>query len=72
MAAFLTEAGTFRDFGSFAALTNVPYGMRALAPGSDMKPLTVYEVMKPIPNVLSVPAFPWFGQIGQDSSINFR
>jgi len=39
--------------------------MRALPPGTDaMKPLTVYEVVKPIPNVPTGPAGPAFGELG--------
>ena len=39
--------------------------MRALPPGTDLsKPLSVYQVVKPINNVPSGPAAPWFGELG--------
>jgi hypothetical protein len=61
---FFDESGTFKDFGSFVAPENVPYGMRALPPGTNMKPLSTYEVVKPIPDVPSGPAAPYFGELG--------
>jgi LysM repeat protein len=60
----IDESGAFSDFGAFAAPEGVPYGMRALPPGSNMKPLSTYEVVKPISDVPSGPAAPWFGELG--------
>nr|WP_274517543.1 glycohydrolase toxin TNT-related protein [Pseudomonas sp. GM48] len=61
---FFDEAGSFKDFGSFVAPVDVPYPMRALPIGTDMKPLSTYEVLKPIQNVPSGPAASAFGEIG--------
>lgn len=38
--------------------------MRALPPGTDSKPYTIYEVLKPIPNVQESKIAPWFGELG--------
>ncbi|MCW0350872.1 hypothetical protein NB701_004234 [Pantoea ananatis] len=38
--------------------------MRALPPGTNNKDYTVYEVLKPIPNVQERKIAPWFGEIG--------
>lgn len=38
--------------------------MRALPPGTDSKPYTVYEVLKPIPDVQESKIAPWFGEMG--------
>jgi hypothetical protein len=61
---FLDEAGEFKDFGTFVAPDDVPLPMRALPRGSEARPYTVYEVLKPMEDVPSGPAAPWFGQIG--------
>ena len=60
---FFDESG-FKDFGSFTAPENVPYGMRALPPGTDLKPYSTYEVVKPIPDVPSGPSASYFGELG--------
>ncbi len=62
---YVDETGTFNDFGSFVAPANVPYGMRALPPGTDLRPLSTYEVVRPIHNVPSGPAASYFGELGQ-------
>ena len=41
-----------------------PYPMRALPPGSNQKPYTIYKVLKPINNVVASKIMPWFGEIG--------
>lgn len=41
-----------------------PYPMRALPPGSNQKPYTIYKVLKPIDNVAASKIMPWFGEIG--------
>ena len=41
-----------------------PYSMRALPPGSNQKPYTIYRVLKPIDNVAACKIMPWFGEIG--------
>jgi hypothetical protein len=61
---FFDETGTFKDFGTFVAPKDVPYPMRALPPGTDLKPLSTYVVVKPIQNVPSGPAASYFGEIG--------
>ena len=38
--------------------------MRALPPGSNRKPYTIYRVLKPIDNVAASKIMPWFGEIG--------
>ncbi|MGC0871251.1 glycohydrolase toxin TNT-related protein, partial [Pantoea agglomerans] len=50
--------------GKYTSPVGTPYSMRALAPGTETKPYTVYEVMKPIPRVLESKIAPWFGEIG--------
>jgi RHS repeat-associated protein len=50
--------------GTFTSPVGIPYTMRALPPGTNLKPYTVYEVMKPIPNVSSSKIAPWFGELG--------
>ncbi|MFN4327720.1 MAG: TNT domain-containing protein [Limnobacter sp.] len=37
---------------------------RALPPGTDQKPLSVYRVVREIPDVPSSPAASYFGEIG--------
>lgn len=62
---FFDETGAFTDFGNFVAPVDVPYEMRSLPPGADVtRPLTTYEVLKPMPDVLSGPAAPAFDQLG--------
>jgi hypothetical protein len=61
---WIDENGQFQDKGSFVAPHDVPYEMRALPAGTDLKPLSTYEVLKPIAQVPSGPAAPWFGQPG--------
>lgn len=61
---FVDDTGSFTDFGSFTAPANVPYGMRALPPGTDRTPLSIYEVVQPIVDVPSGPAAPYFGELG--------
>ena len=62
---FVDEGGAFNDFGNFVAPVEVPFGMRALPESSLAKPLSTYEVVKPVPDVLTGKAAPWFNQIGQ-------
>ena len=38
--------------------------MRALPPGSNRKPYTIYRVLKPIDNVAASKIMPLFGEIG--------
>jgi len=61
---FVDESGKFRDYGTFVAPKDVPYPMRALPPGTDNRPLSVYKVVKEIPDVPSGPAAPYFGELG--------
>lgn len=38
--------------------------MRALPPGSNQKPYTIYRIQKLIDNVAACKIMPWFGEIG--------
>ncbi len=51
------------DGGRFLAPSDTPYEARALAPGTESKPYTVFEVLKPIPAKGGKIA-PWFGAPG--------
>ena len=51
------------DYGSFASPEGTPYSQRALAPGTDLKPYSVFEVIKPI-KVKFGEIAPWFDEIG--------
>ena len=62
---FFDNTGNFQDFGNFVSPSNVPYGMRALPFGTDLtKPLSFYEVLKPITDVPTGTAAPAFGELG--------
>lgn len=50
--------------GRYTSPVGTPYSMRALPPGTDSGPYTVYKVMKPIPNVAESKIAPWFGEMG--------
>jgi len=50
--------------GTFVSPIGTPYPMRALPPGSNQKPYTIYRVLKPIDNVAASKIMPWFGEIG--------
>jgi hypothetical protein len=49
--------------GTFDSPEGTPFEMRSLPPGSDLKPYTIYEVVKPF-EVYSGRVAPWFGQSG--------
>ena len=51
------------DFGSFTSPEGIPYEMRAVAPGTDLKPYSVFEVVEPI-NVKAGKIAPWFDESG--------
>ena len=36
------------DYGSFTSPEGTPYEMRAVAPGTDQRPYSVFEVVEPI------------------------
>ncbi|WP_202615177.1 TNT domain-containing protein [Serratia ficaria] len=63
--------------GTYTSPVGTPYPMRALLPGTNTKPYTVYEVMKPIQNVMESKIAPWFGDMGMgtqyklDSSVQY-
>ena len=42
---------------------------RALPPGSNQKPYTIYKVLKPIDNVAASKIMPWFGEIGLGDTV---
>ena len=50
--------------GTFVSPVGIPYPMRALPPGSNRKPYTIYRVLKPIDNVAASKIMPLFGEIG--------
>lgn len=51
------------DGGSFVSPQGTPYSNRSLPMGSDEKPYTVFEIVKPI-EVQSGKIAPWFDQPG--------
>ena len=51
------------DFGSFTSPEGIPYKMRSVAPGTDLKPYSVFEVVEPI-NVKAGQIAPWFDEPG--------
>ena len=51
------------DFGSFTSPEGIPYEMRAVAPGTKLKPYSVFEVVEPI-NVKAGKIAPWFDEPG--------
>ena len=63
------QNGTLLDiygsaFGQFLSPAGTSNWARALPPGVEKLTLNTYIVTKPIENILSGPAAPWFGQIG--------
>jgi filamentous hemagglutinin len=58
------EKGNFTDQGKFVAPIDVPFDQRALPDSSLKSPYRQYEVLKPIPEVNSGSAAPWFGKPG--------
>ena len=51
------------DYGSFTSLEGTPYEMRAVAPVTDQRPYSVFEVVEPI-NVKSGSIASWFDEPG--------
>ena len=51
------------DYGYFASPEGISYGQRALAPGTDLKPYSVFEVLKPM-KVKAGEIAPWFNETG--------
>ena len=51
------------DYGSFTSPEGTPYEMRAVAPGTDQIPYSVFEVVEPI-NVKSGSIASWFDEPG--------
>ncbi|REK66649.1 MAG: hypothetical protein C6P35_08280 [Cohnella sp.] len=51
------------ETGKFVSPEGTPYEMRSLAPGTETKPYTVYEVVKPL-DALGGKIAPWFDQPG--------
>ncbi|WP_217353849.1 two-partner secretion domain-containing protein [Ruegeria arenilitoris] len=58
------EKGNFTDRGAFVAPRDVPFDQRSLPDSSKNSPYRQYEVLKPIPQVNSGSAAPWFGKTG--------
>ena len=65
------ENGQFVDTGDFVAPSGVPFEQRSLPASSINRPYQEYEVLKPIPNVNSGTAAPWFGQPGGGTQYQF-
>lgn len=51
------------DYGSFTSPEGTPYEMRAVAPGTDQRPYSVFEVVEPI-DVKSGSIASWFDEPG--------
>ena len=51
------------DFGTYTSPEGTPYEMRSVAPGTDQKPYSVFEVQSPL-EVQSSEVAPWFDQPG--------
>ncbi len=51
------------SYGKYASPAGTPYPQRSLPPGSETKPYSVYEVLKPL-RVKAGPAAPAFGEFG--------
>ena len=49
--------------GTYVSPVGTPFEMRSLAPGTELKPYKVFEVVKPVRATGSIVA-PWFGQPG--------
>ena len=62
--AFASNTNKWLDVLGLNKNLPTPYPMRALPPGSNQKPYTIYKVLKPIDNVAASKIMPWFGEIG--------
>ena len=51
------------DYDSFTSPEGTPYEMRAVAPGTDQRPYSIFEVIEPI-NIKSGSIAPWFSEPG--------
>ncbi|MFC3932567.1 TNT domain-containing protein [Streptococcus dentapri] len=51
------------DYGSFISPEGIPYEQRAVAPGTDLKPYSVFEVVEPL-EVKAGEVAPWFDEPG--------
>ncbi|NJM49717.1 MAG: TNT domain-containing protein [Sphingomonadales bacterium] len=60
---WVDQKGKFNDTGNFFSPAGSSYGSRALPPGTDTRPFTKYEVVKPF-DVSSGRATSWFGESG--------
>jgi RHS repeat-associated protein len=56
--------------GTFVSPEGTPYEMRSLAPGSNLKPYNIYDVVKPV-EVSSGIVAPWFGEPGMGIQYEF-
>ncbi len=52
------------DLGSYTAPSGTSYEQRSLAPGTDLKPYSQFEVIKPIEVVEQAEVAPWFDEPG--------
>lgn len=65
------ETGIFRDNGRFASPAGTPFPQRSLPPVFENLPLIEYEVIRPIPDVRTGRASPWFDQPGGGTQFLF-
>jgi hypothetical protein len=65
------ENGRFVDHGFTAGALGDSFESRSLPPSFVEKPYTRYEVVKPIKNVKTGIAAPWFGQTGGGTLYSF-
>lgn len=61
---YYDDDGIFQDKGSFVSPDDVPFDSRALLDSTKTKPKKKYVVLKPIPEVETGKAKPWFGKPG--------
>ncbi|HBO34572.1 MAG TPA: 5-nitroimidazole antibiotic resistance protein, partial [Anaerolineaceae bacterium] len=60
------------EFGRYGSPLNTPFVAKSLPPSSINLPLSVYEVIKPINNVLVGKISPWFGTYGGGIQYYFK
>ena len=51
------------DYGTFTSPEGIPYEQRAVAPGTDLKPYSVFEIVEPL-EVKAGKVAPWFNEPG--------
>lgn len=61
---YIDDIGKFKDTGRFSSPVGTSFSERALPKSALDKEKRTYEILKPIPNVKSGKAEPWFGEVG--------